>query len=94
MVQTIQLMPLEEIVGVAPTAVVTEEALTTNNKINAKGSTSLDLLTEPGTSNVYKWTVKKGTQSNTVAATQNLVNANIPAGVTNFDFSVWKYQMD
>jgi hypothetical protein len=72
-------------VGVAPTAVVTEEALTSNNKINAKGSTSLDLLTEPGTSNVYKWTVKKGTQSNTVAATQNLVNANIPAGVTSFD---------
>lgn len=73
------------IVGVAPTAVITEEALTSNNKINAKGSTSLDLLTEPGTSNTYKWTVKKGNQSNNVAATQNLVNANIPAGVTSFD---------
>jgi len=72
------------IVGVAPTAKITEEAVT-SNKINAKGSTSLDLLTAPGTSNTYKWTVKKGSTPYTVGSVQNLVNANIPNGVTSFD---------
>lgn len=72
------------IVGVAPTAKITEEALSVN-KVNAKGSTSLDLLTESGTSNNYKWTVKAGSQVTTIGATQNLVNATIPPAVKSFD---------
>lgn len=73
------------IVGVAPTAKITEEAIVQTNKINAKGSTSLDLLTEPGTSNTYKWTIKRGTQSTTIGASQNLVNVTIPNSSTSFD---------
>jgi hypothetical protein len=73
------------IVGVAPTAKITEEALSVN-KISAKGSTSLDILTEAGTSNTYKWTVKTGTSAPvTIGATQNLLNINIPNAVKSFD---------
>ena len=73
------------IVGVAPTAKITEEALSVN-KISAKGSTSLDILTEAGTSNTYKWTVKTGTSAPvTIGATQNLLNINIPIAVKSFD---------
>jgi Domain of unknown function (DUF5011)/Secretion system C-terminal sorting domain len=72
------------IVGVAPTAKITEEALSLN-KITAKGSTSLDLLTEAGTSNTYKWTVKAGSQVTTIAATQNLSNLIIPTTIKSFD---------
>lgn len=46
------------IVGVAPTAKITEEAIAVN-KISAKGTTSLDLLTDASTPNTFSWTIKK-----------------------------------
>jgi hypothetical protein len=72
------------IVGVAPTAKITDETLSAN-KLSAKGSTSLDILTEAGTLNTYRWSAKTGNQLTTLGATQNLANITIPSNIKSFD---------
>jgi len=67
------------LVGVAPTAIITDE-LIANNKLTAKAGTSLDLLT-PAALNTIKWTIKKGNISTTVGSNQDL-NYNIPTNVS------------
>lgn len=71
-------------VGVAPTAVITEESLS-GTTLKGKGTTSLNLLTN-GEANNFKWTVKKGnsTLSNSLgsSASTNTLNttlSNFPA---------------
>ena len=62
------------IVGVAPTAKITEEAIT-GNKLTAKGTTSLDVIPEAPTT--YNWTIKntgQTTPSTVIGGTPTLSN--------------------
>ena len=75
-------------VGVAPTAKVTDEAIVKTNKVNAKGETSLDLLTALETPNTFYWTVKStgSTQEKQIGGnTKNLLEASLPSGVNSID---------
>jgi hypothetical protein len=68
-------------VGVAPTAVISNE-LITGNKLTAKGTSSLDTLS-PGNLNLFKWTIKKVNQAipTTIGSNNSSLNYTIPSGV-------------
>jgi hypothetical protein len=70
-------------VGVAPTAIISNE-LISGNKLTAKGTSSLDTLS-PSSLNKFVWSYKKGNQSTTIGTNSSTLNYTIPSSVSSFD---------